>query len=307
MADVKRRRIGELVQGVLRVVKDKPNGMRPREVFAALEQIVPPTPSENTPYKSRPDVRRYDQIVRFATIQPVKAGWIVKAKGRWMVTDAGRAALTEYPDAERLVRASVGLYQQWKAARGDSEPPEEVAAEVAAEEEAAAQAFDVDTAPAFEDAEGEAWDEIETYATHMDPCDFHALVAALLSAMGYHIAWVAPPGTDQDIDVIAYPDPLGAKEPSVKVSVRRSLTKTDVKDVREFLSLLRRSDLGILVSLYGFTREAEELARLEERKIRLFDLEKIYKLWVEHYGAIAEQHRRLLPLRPVWFLALRPG
>ena len=26
-------------------------------------------------------------------------------------------------------------------------------------------------------------------------------------------------------------------------------------------------------------------------------------LWVEHYDRVAETHRRLLPLRPVWFLA----
>jgi restriction system protein len=34
-----------------------------------------------------------------------------------------------------------------------------------------------------------------------------------------------------------------------------------------------------------------------------FDLERLFELWVEHYPRIAETSRRLLPLRPIWFLA----
>src|SRR5581483_1369220 len=36
------------------------------------------------------------------------------------------------------------------------------------------------------------------------------LVAALLRAMGYHVSWVAPPGPDRGVDIIARTDPLGA-------------------------------------------------------------------------------------------------
>jgi hypothetical protein len=76
-----------------------------------------------------------------------------------------------------------------------------------------------------------------------------------------------------------------------------------LKDVREFISVLHGSDLGIFVSKSGFTKPAEDLARSDQRKIRLFDLEKVFDLWVEHYPLIADEHRRLLRLRPVWFLA----
>ncbi len=34
----------------------------------------------------------------------------------------------------------------------------------------------------------------------------------------------------------------------------------------------------------------------------LVDLPRLFDLWVEHYGQVAEQQRLLLPLRPVYFL-----
>jgi restriction system protein len=49
------------------------------------------------------------------------------------------------------------------------------------------------------------------------------------------------------------------------------------------------------------------LARLDQRKIRLFDLEKVFDLWVEHYQRVDEPKKLLLPLRPVQFLALPAG
>ncbi len=206
MAEITRRRIGELVQGVLKILRDKPEGMRARDVVAALEKVVPPTDFELSPYPSRPDSRRYDQIARFATISPVKAGWLVKSKGRWSITDAGSAALNALTDPERLIRESIRLYGLWKAAQDDGSEPEEAIAEAAGvpPEDAAV------APPVFEDAEGDAWDQIESHVARMDPYAFQDLVAALLTAMGYHVAWKAPPGPDHGIDIVAYPDPLGA-------------------------------------------------------------------------------------------------
>ena len=114
-----------------------------------------------------------------------------------------------------------------------------------------------------------------------------------------------PPGADGGIDIIAYPDPLGTREPTIKVSVRRRVDqKADVKDLRESLSRLHNNEVGIFISVGGFTREAERECRAEQRKIRLIDLEHFFDLWVEHYNKIPEAERKLLPIKPVWFLAL---
>jgi restriction system protein len=308
VAEITVRRLGELVQGILRVLKDKADGMRARDVVAQLERVVPPTSFEKASYESRPDVRRYEQIVRFATIGPVKAGWLVKSKGQWAATDAGREALSRFGDPEALMREARRLYKQWRAAQGNADEsdhldlPGESAHGDAGVGEVPVPAPET-PGSVIEDAEGDAWDEIQRHVAKMDPYDFQDLVAGLLTAMDYHINWVAPPGADGGVDIVAYPDALGAREPCVKVSVRRRTAKADVKDVREFMSVLHGLDLGIFVSVAGFTKPAEDLARQDQRKIRLFDLARVFNLWVEHYARVSEERRRLLPLRPVWFLA----
>ncbi len=293
MAEISRKRVGELFQGVLRILAGAPDGMRARDVLQKLESVVPPTGFERGEYPNRPGLRRYEKTVRFATIGPVKAGWMVKTKGRWIITEEGKKALDRFADPEQFSREATRLYRAWAA---DREKEDEVAEAVDAPD-------DVRASSAFEDAEGAAWEEIEAYVSKMDPYDFQKLVAGLLRAMAYHIAWNAPPGPDGGVDIVAYSDPLGAREPVVKVAVRRRKEKTDVKDVREFLSLLHGSDVGICVSIAGFTKPAEDLARQEQRKIRLVDLERMFDLWTEHYPKIDDAAQQLLPLRPIWFLA----
>lgn len=60
---VPRQRLGELIQGVLKVLKDKPEGLRAREAVEALSKVLPPTKIERRPYPSNPGVERYDQMV----------------------------------------------------------------------------------------------------------------------------------------------------------------------------------------------------------------------------------------------------
>ena len=57
---------------------------------------------------------RFEKIVRFATIDLVKAGWMVKEKGRWFVTDSGRKAYQEYQSPEQFYRAAQKLYWEWQ-------------------------------------------------------------------------------------------------------------------------------------------------------------------------------------------------
>ncbi len=74
MAEISRKRVGELVRGVFQLLRDIPEGMPAKEVLRRLESLVPPTDFERTTYPERPNVRRYEKIVRFSTIASVKAG-----------------------------------------------------------------------------------------------------------------------------------------------------------------------------------------------------------------------------------------
>ena len=77
------------MRGVLQILKSKPDGLAAREVLNELEKLVPPTDFEKSTYPKRPDVRRYEKIVRFGTIGPVKAGWLVKDKEHWTIMGLG--------------------------------------------------------------------------------------------------------------------------------------------------------------------------------------------------------------------------
>ncbi len=81
MPEITRRRVGELQRGVFKILLDHPDGLPANEVLKLLEKLVPPTEFEKSEYPNRPGVRRFEKIVRFATIAPVKAGWFVKSKG----------------------------------------------------------------------------------------------------------------------------------------------------------------------------------------------------------------------------------
>ncbi len=98
-------------------------------------------------------------------------------------------------------------------------------------------------------------------------------------------------------------DPLGIDGPRIKVQVKRLTARVTVDGIRAFLAVLTPTDVGLFVSTGGFTKDAQLEARSQEtRRIMLVDLPRLFDLWVEHYGQVAEQQRLLLPLRPVYFL-----
>jgi restriction system protein len=292
MAEITLRRAGELLRGVFHLLDNVPDGRPAREVLGELEKLVPPTTFEASNYPAT-DVRRYERVVRFQSIPSVKAGWLTKTKGRWSLTDEGRKAYKQFTDPEQFMRESVRLYKKWEQTQ-----PEEADATPPAPTSNAGNVT-------LEKAEEEAWSEIESYLAEMSPYDFQDLVAGLLRGMGYHVAWVSPPGADDGIDIIAHSDPLGITGPRIKVQVKRKAeTKVGVEGIRSFMAILSDGDIGLFVASGGFSKEAErEARRQEKRRIMLVDLDRLFDLWVEHYQHVPEEPRRLLPLKPVYFLA----
>ena len=79
---------------------------------------------EKSDYPNHPGVRRFDKIVRFLTIGPVKAGWLTKEKGIWSITDAGEKAFNEFQDPASLHAESGRLYRAWKKEQPSDEDTE---------------------------------------------------------------------------------------------------------------------------------------------------------------------------------------
>jgi restriction system protein len=294
MAEITRRRQGELLRGLFKALWDFPDGRPARDAIRATEELVPATPFENSMYPNSPNVRRYEKIVRFSTIGPVKAGWLVKENGVWHLTEEGRQAYGQFTDPAAFFLEARRLYKAWKREQPVLEDEtEDVEAEVA------------EKVGTLEEADEQAWEQIREHLVRMPPYDFQNLVAALLRAMGYYVQWVAPPGPDRGIDVVAYRDPLGTAPPRIMVQVKRqSETKTAVDGIRAFMAVLGDQDVGIFVSAGGFTSEADREARSQERRrLTLVDLRKLVNLWIENYDRLDDVDRQLLPLKPVHFLA----
>lgn len=292
MAEITRERQGQLVRKGLEVLLSSPEGLPAREVIRRVEESLGLTPFEKSYYATNPKVRRFEKIIRFSTIPAVKAGWLIKDKGRWTITEEGRRALASYPSPEQFMRESVRLYQAWRRDQGDEGVDEDL------------EAATPGAATTLEEAQESAWSEIEAYLGRLNPYDFQNLVAGLLRGMGYHVSWVAPAGPDRGIDILAHKDPLGVEPGRIKVQVKRRADKIPVGEVRSFLALLGDGDIGIFVTTSGFTSDAESEARTQEsRRIMLLDAERLLDLWVEHYPRVPEEQRRLLPLQAVHFLA----
>jgi restriction system protein len=295
MPDVTRRRTGELLRKLFEILMTQPDGMQAKEALNALAAAVDMTDYERGTYPG--GGQRFGKIVRFATVDAVKAGWFIKSKGRWSVTEEGKAAFNRFQDPEQFFLEAVRLYRKWKA----SQPIEEEAAD-----EPESEIGERVVTQTFEEAEEQAWAEVQSYLLQMNPYEFQALVASLLKAMGYYVSWVAPQGRDGGIDVLASGDPLGTRPPRIKVQVKRRTDKITVDGLRSFLAVLGDDDVGLFVSAGGFTRDAEEEARKQEsRKITLLDLEHLFDLLVEYYAKLDEASQRRLPLRPIYFLAPR--
>jgi restriction system protein len=279
MADITLSRIGELLRSVFELLWTKPEGMPAKDILAFLPEITQLTDYERA--SSPPsNVPRYERIIRLATIPLAKAGWLVKNdKGRWYITDEGRQACRRYPNAQELYKEALRLFDESR----QSAPLYTMAAE---------------------EAEEKAWDQIQRYLHESRRMEFQSLIADLLRAMGYHVAWIAPPEKDHgQVDMIAYVDPLGAKGPRILVQVKHKGQAVTVEGLRAFLSILNPSDYGLFVSTGGFTGDVMDEIRTDTlQRTTLLDLESFFDLWVKYYDDLTQDARNRFPLKAIYFL-----
>jgi len=294
MAEITAKRSGELLRGVFSILEHESDGLAAKEVLRRLVDLVPPTPFESDTYPKNPTVRRYEKIVRFASIGPVKAGWLFKEKGTWSLTVEGIQAYHQFSDPTDFLNESKRLYKEWAKAQPDTE-----------EDDTDTVVDEISTT--FEEAEETAWSETSDYLAKIDPYELQDLVAGLLQGMGYHISYISPPGPDKGIDIIAHTDPLGVVGPKIKVQVKRHKGKVDAAELRAFVGLLTDSDVGLFINLGGFTRNAEqEMRDHQSKRVMLIDMAKLFDLWIEHYDNIPEETRQLMLVKPVHYL-IPPG
>ena len=155
----------------------------------------------------------------------------------------------------------------------------------------------------FGQTEGLARQEIRDFIKSLDPYAFQDLVAALLRGMGYYTPFIAPRGRDGGVDIIAYQDPLGTREPRINIQVKHRNQKTAPAEIRELAGVLKDGEIGLFVSSGGFTSESIKALNIGNRHMEKIDLDAFIDLWENNYENLDEEDKSLLPLRSIMFLA----
>lgn len=127
---------------------------------------------------------------------------------------------------------------------------------------------------------------------------FAHFVAALLNTMGFKTR-VSPEGADGGVDVIAHRDELGIEPPIIKVQCKSSSGSIGNQDVSAFKGVVHDRELGIFVSLGGFTKPARDYARAHSQ-LRLIDEEKLVDLVLSRYEQLDSGYKGVIPLKRVY-------
>jgi len=285
----------KVIYAALKVLKDAGGELPGKEVIARVAKTVQFDPWDTETYEKSGYIR-WSSILHFFTIDCIKAGFLIKQKGIWFLTKEGDEALSL---GERgLLEAATKAYKDWKKKIGESGGDEKDLEEPIVEEGYRSREI------TLEEVEQLALDGLKKYIDAKTPYEFQDVVAALLRGMGYHTPFIAPHGKDGGIDVIAYQDPLGTKTPRIKIQIKHREASASVKEIRELMGLLHNDgDVGIFVSLNGFTADAKMTARSSHVHVELIDYERFISLWQEFYHKLTDEDKAKLPLRAVYFLA----
>jgi restriction system protein len=285
------------VYAAFQILKANGGEMRGRDIVAKIPEIVEITDWEKERYEKTGYIR-WESILSFYTIDCMKAGFLQKDKGIWILTPEGEEAMKL--GEEGLFRAAKKAYVQWKSQIVT--PEKEIIEDIAVEENNEGKSQKV----LIEQSIEKAIEGIQDFINKKNPYEFQDLVAGLLRAMGYFIAFNAKRGKDGGTDIIAYSDPLGTKEPRMKVQVKhRPNDAVSVDVVKQLVANLNKSgDVGLFVTSGRFTNESERYSRESHKHIELIDFERLVALWQEFYPKMTDEEKNMLPLQPIYFLGV---
>ena len=279
MADITIKRTAEYLRVVIDVLWSKPDGLPAGELLTTIRTVVPMMGDELA-YLPTTHIPHYEQLTRQAVNPLVEAGWFIKNKERWYLTDDGKAACKTFRNAEEFYKAALQVDEHRRLLR-------EALSTV------------------VEDAEEQAWAQAWRFLQEMSPVEFKNVVADLLQALGYQVDWIAPQGKSRGhIDMIAYPGSAAANAARIKVHVRHTGQQATVEGFKAFLTVLAADDAGIFVSSGGFTELVKEEVRTQgQQRVRLISSVEFFDLWVENYAKLSQDGKRRLPIKAIYFVA----
>jgi restriction system protein len=283
------------------ILKDAGGQMRGFDVIEAIRKKVSFDEWETHRYGKTGNTR-WESILHFFSIDAVKASFLQKNKGIWILTQEGEAAMKA--GAVGLLEAAVKAYRTWKRSRPNNNI--EISDEISSSDDELVieTIIEHNQKAILEQHEEVAYKGIKDFIEGKTPYEFQDLVAALLKAMGYYIPFIAAKGRDGGVDIIAYKDPLGVETPRLKVQVKHYPTNPiSPDDVRSLKGILHsENEVGIFVTSGMFSKEATRFAREANIHIKLIDGSEFIELWQSNYDKMDDESKNLLPLQPIYFL-----
>lgn len=286
------------IEIVLPVIKCMIEGMKMNDSHLSLSEIYDLTEgkvilSDYARESTSSGGVRWKNILQFYSIELAVAGYIIKQKGVWYLTNEGQSVF-DAGGASYMLETAHARYREIEKKKKSVE----IATDNPFEEPFSAAVSNID------DLRSQAFIGIRDYIISKNPYEFQTLVAALLRAMGYFTPFIAPKGKDGGIDVIAYNDPLGTIQPHIKVQVKHYPNAPITVDViRSLMGVLNKdSEVGMIVTSGSFTSEAVREARHARRHLRLIDINEFISLWETYYDKMPHEDRALLPITPIYFL-----
>lgn len=295
MSKSKSQQIAEkTIFAAFKILKEAGGEMRGKEVVDKIRETVIFDEYESHRYEKTGYIR-WESIMHFYTIDCMKAGFLRKHKGNWILTDEGERAIKL--GAEKLLQTATKLYREWDGKRKKETVEEDIENFTVEDSNQVQQSI-------INQYEDEAFNGIRKFIISKNPYEFQDLVAGLLKAMGYHISEVAQRGPDGGIDIIAYTDPLGTRQPRIIVQVKhRPNDAVSSDEVQKLAGTLKRNtDVGIFVTSGTFSKPAVKEARESREHIELIDFNRLTSLWQEYYSKMNDEQKNLLPLHPIYFL-----
>lgn len=285
------------IMATFQILKEAGGELRGREVLDKIPEKVEFSEWEKERYEKTGYIR-WESILHFYSIDCLKAGFLRKENGLWILTPEGEEAMKG--GSEELLDSAMKAYKRWKMDNLKSTvlEPDEIEASTGSEHQQQQALLQQ-----YTDAASEGLLE---YVKGKNPYEFQDMVGALLRAMGYFTPHIAKPGKDGGVDVIAYKDPLGTQEPHIKVQVKhRPNDSISVEVVRQLIGVLSKpGDVGLVVTSGKFSQDAERSARESHKHIELIDFERFMTLWKEFYPKMTDKEKNLLPLQAIYFLGV---
>ncbi|HOJ02952.1 MAG TPA: Mrr restriction system protein [Bacteroidota bacterium] len=294
-----KRSAAKTLYATFEILKEAGGQLPGKIVIDKIRDTIELTDWEKQVYEKTGYVR-WESILHFYSIDAIKAGFLVKNKGVWYLTDEGEKAIELGP--AKLLETASQLYRNWAA---DKKEAKQKKGKITEDEPTEFEENKTQTQKANLDLlEEQAIAGIKEFIRSKNAYEYQDMVAALLRAMKYHTPFISPKGKDGGLDIVAYSDPLGATAPRLKVQVKhRPDAAVPVDDIRSLTGLLNKDgDIGVFVTSGTFTSEAERSARESHRHIKLLDIDNFIALWQEFYGRLTDDEKNMLPLHAIYFL-----